>query len=143
MISSYKYLAVDVDGALTLITIHICKKFYPKLRLLNIIIILITIIIIIIIIIIITSNNQRLGSAFNDLDTNFSLLCQIGDDVIRPCKICGDSRYASQDPFVQCCPIQSRLQVRNGKRTACSYRVMDAHKGGGGGGGGLLSTKEA
>ena len=36
-----------------------------------------------------TSNNQRLGSVFNDLDPRLSLLCQVGDDVIRPCKICG------------------------------------------------------
>ena len=34
------------------------------------------------------SNNQRLGSAFDDLDPRLSLLCQVGDDVIRPCKIC-------------------------------------------------------
>ena len=32
------------------------------------------------------SNNQRLGSAFNV--TRLSLLCQVGDDVVRPCKIC-------------------------------------------------------
>ena len=36
-----------------------------------------------------TSDNQRLGSAFDDLDPRLSLLCQVGDDVIRPCKICG------------------------------------------------------
>ena len=36
-----------------------------------------------------TSNNQRLGGAFDDLDPRLSLLCQVGDDVIRPCKICG------------------------------------------------------
>ena len=35
------------------------------------------------------SHNQRLGSAFNDLEPRLSLLCQVGDDVIRPCKICG------------------------------------------------------
>ena len=28
-----------------------------------------------------------LGSAFDDLDPRFSLLCQVGDDVIRLCKI--------------------------------------------------------
>ena len=36
-----------------------------------------------------TSNNQRLGRVFHDLDPRLSLLCQVGDDVIRPCKICG------------------------------------------------------
>ena len=34
-----------------------------------------------------TSNNQKLGIAFNV--TRLSLLCQVGDDVVRPCKICG------------------------------------------------------
>ena len=29
-----------------------------------------------------------LESAFDGLDPRFSLLCQVGDDVIRPCKIC-------------------------------------------------------
>ena len=37
----------------------------------------------------ITSDNQRLGSAFDDLNSRLSLLCQVGDDVICPCKICG------------------------------------------------------
>ena len=32
-------------------------------------------------------NNQRLESVFSV--TRLSLLCQVGDDVIRPCKICG------------------------------------------------------
>ena len=36
-----------------------------------------------------TSNNQRLGSVLDDLDPRLSLLCQVGNDVIRPCKICG------------------------------------------------------
>ena len=44
--------------------------------------------------------NQRLGSGFDDLDPKLSLLCQGGDDVILPCKICGDARYASQDPYM-------------------------------------------
>ena len=35
------------------------------------------------------SNNQILRSAFYDLDPRLSLLCQVGDDVIHPCKICG------------------------------------------------------
>ena len=47
--------------------------------------------------VIITSIKQRLGSAFNV--NRPSLLCQVGDDVIRPCKICGDARSVSQDPF--------------------------------------------
>ena len=34
-----------------------------------------------------TSDNQRLGCVFDV--TRLSLLCQVGDDVIRPCKICG------------------------------------------------------
>ena len=31
------------------------------------------------------------------------LLCQVGDDVIRPYKFCRgrDARYASEDPFIQ------------------------------------------
>ena len=32
---------------------------------------------------------HNLGSAFNDLDPRLFLLCQVGDDVICPCKICG------------------------------------------------------
>ena len=43
-----------------------------------------------------TSNNQRLESAFDDLDPRFSLLCQVGDDVIRPEKSAGGGGgYAS------------------------------------------------
>ena len=34
--------------------------------------------------VLIISNNYRLGSAFYDLDSRLSLLCQIGDDVILP-----------------------------------------------------------
>ena len=34
----------------------------------------------------ITGNNQRLASAFNDLDPRLSLLYQVGDDIIRPCQ---------------------------------------------------------
>ena len=36
-----------------------------------------------------TTNNQRLGSVVDDLDPRLSPLWQVGDDVIRPCKICG------------------------------------------------------
>ena len=36
-----------------------------------------------------TRNNQRLGGAFDDLEPRLSFLCHVGDDVIRPCKICG------------------------------------------------------
>ena len=32
--------------------------------------------------------------------TRLTLLCQVGDDVMPPCKICGGARYASQDPFI-------------------------------------------
>ena len=35
------------------------------------------------------SHKQRLGRAFDDLDPRLSLLYQVRDDVIRPCKICG------------------------------------------------------
>ena len=61
-----------------------------------------------------TSNNQRLWSVyvFDDLDPRLSPLCQVGDDVICPCNICGGcqirlprSIHSSID-----CPIQSRLQ---------------------------------
>ena len=45
--------------------------------------------IVIIIIIINTGNNQRLGCAFDDLDPRPFVLCQVGDNVIRPCKIYG------------------------------------------------------
>ena len=34
-------------------------------------------------------HNQRLGSAFDDLDPRLSLLCHVGGDAIHPCKICG------------------------------------------------------
>ena len=60
----------------------------------------------------ITSNNQRLGSAFNDLDPRLSLLFQVGVDVIRPCKICEGCQIhipRSFDLFVDR-PTQSRLQ---------------------------------
>ena len=58
-----------------------------------------------------TSNNQRLGSAFDDLDPRLSLLCQVGD-VIRPCKICGGCQIRVPRSFHSLidCPIQSRLQ---------------------------------
>ena len=36
---------------------------------------------------IISPSNQRLRSAFDV--TRLSLLCQVGDDVIHPCKMCG------------------------------------------------------
>ena len=36
-----------------------------------------------------TTNNQRLGRAFDDLDSRIPLLCQVGDDVNHPCKISG------------------------------------------------------
>ena len=41
-----------------------------------------------------TSNNQILGSAFDV--TRPYLLCQVGDNVIRPCKICGG--FQIRDP---------------------------------------------
>ena len=59
-----------------------------------------------------TSNNQRLGSAFDDLDPRLSLLC---GGVICPCKIIyGGCQIrvprSTIDSFNQRCPIQSRLQ---------------------------------
>ena len=58
-----------------------------------------------------TGNNQRLGSAFDDLNPRLSLLC----DVIRPAKKSAeDARYMSQGPSLhshnRCCPIQSWIQ---------------------------------
>ena len=50
-----------------------------------------------------TSNNQNriyLESAFVDLDPRFSLLCQVGDDIISPTKSAGGARFMSQDPFI-------------------------------------------
>ena len=58
----------------------------------------------------ITSNNKKIGSAFEV--TRLSLFCQVGDDVIRPCKICAmmpDTRPKIHS-FNWRCPIQSRLQ---------------------------------
>ena len=49
---------------------------------------------------------------FHWLDPRLSLLCQVGDDLIRPCKICRGCQIRvprSIDSFVVC-PIQSRLQ---------------------------------
>ena len=57
-----------------------------------------------------TRNNQRLGSAFDDLDPRLSFLCQVGDDVSSPWKICGGCQIHS---FV----IQSRLQSVLGVRS--------------------------
>ena len=68
-----------------------------------------------------TNNNQRLGSTFDDLDARLSLLCQVGDDVICPCKIHGGMRVPiSVHSLDQCCPIQSQLQSLLG---VCSYYV--------------------
>ena len=62
-----------------------------------------------------TSNDQRLGSAFDDLDPRLSVLCYVGDDVIHPCKICGGCQCKYVVPrsihsINQRCPTQSRLQ---------------------------------
>ena len=62
-----------------------------------------------------TSNNQRLESAFDDLDPRLSLLPSQGEDS-PPVKSRGDARYAAQDPF-DYCPIQSRLQSVLGVRS--------------------------
>ena len=55
----------------------------------------------IVIIIINTSNNQRLGSAFDDLDPSLFLLCQVVMMSSAPVKSAADARYASQDLFIQ------------------------------------------
>ena len=53
--------------------------------------------------------SQRLGRSADDLDPRLSLLCQVGDH--SPLQnLREDARYASQDPFIQSCPIQSRHQ---------------------------------
>ena len=57
-----------------------------------------------------TSNNQRLGSTF--VVTRLSVLCQVGDDVICPCKICGGCQIRNQR-----CPIEFRLQSVSGVRS--------------------------
>ena len=55
------------------------------------------------------SNNQRLGSVFNV--TKLSLLCQVGDDVIRPTKYAGmPNTHPKIQSFHQPCPVQSQLQ---------------------------------
>ena len=65
-----------------------------------------------------TSGYQRLGIAFDDLDPSLSLLCQVGDDVIRHSKICGGCKIRLQDPIVHGnCPIQPRIQSVLGVRT--------------------------
>ena len=54
-----------------------------------------------------------LGNVFDELEPRLSLLCQVGDDVIRPCKICGGCQIRvprSIHSLNQRCPIQSRLQ---------------------------------
>ena len=64
-----------------------------------------------------TSDNQRLGSAFDDLDPRLSLLC----DVVRlplQKKYAGDATCVSQDPSIQCCPIQSQLKSALGVRSS-------------------------
>ena len=64
-------------------------------------------------------NSQRLGSAFDDLDPRLSLLCQVGDDVIRPCKICGGFQIRAPRSIhsINVSPIQSRLQSALGMRS--------------------------
>ena len=63
-----------------------------------------------------TSNNQRLGSA-SDV-TRLSLLCQVGDDVIRPCKICGGCQIRVPRSIRSIsCPMQPRVQSVLGVRS--------------------------
>ena len=61
-----------------------------------------------------TSNNQKLGSAFNDLDPKLVMMS------FTPAKSAGDARYTSQELFIHSlidCPIQSRLQSVLGVRS--------------------------
>ena len=59
-----------------------------------------------------TSNNQRPGSAFDDFDPRLSFLWQVGDYVIRSCKIGGMPETCPKiHSFNQRCPIQSRLKL--------------------------------
>ena len=51
-----------------------------------------------------TSSNQRLGSAFDDLDPRLSLFVMSSAPAK---KSVGDARCASQDPSTQRCPIKS------------------------------------
>ena len=67
-----------------------------------------------------TSNNQRLGSAIDDLAPRLSLLCQVRDDVIRPRKIWRGCQIRVPRSIRLCnqrCPIQSRLQSVFGVRS--------------------------
>ena len=60
-----------------------------------------------------TCNNQRLGSVFHNLDPRLSLLCRVGDDVIRPLKICGGCQIRFPRSIIHCnqlCLMQCRLQ---------------------------------
>ena len=69
---------------------------------------------------VITNDNQKLGSAFDDLDSRLSLLCKLVMMSSAPAKSAGDARNAYQDPFIhgnQCCAIQSRLQSVLGVRS--------------------------
>ena len=64
-------------------------------------------------------NNRRSESAFDDLDSRLFFLYQVGDDVIRPSKICrgcvcvcvcvGGGGGGADIHGNQRCPIQSRL----------------------------------
>ena len=63
-----------------------------------------------------TSNNQRLGSAFDDLDPRLSLLCQVGDDVMNP-PLQNIRGIPDMHPKINSftfvdCPIRSRLQMQ-------------------------------
>ena len=73
-----------------------------------------------------TSNNQRLGSAFDDLDPRLSLLYQVGDDVIHPCKICGmPDTHPKIHSLIDRLSHTSRLQSILG---ACSFYVKRNNK---------------
>ena len=70
--------------------------------------------------------------AFDDLNPRLSLLCQVvGDDVIRPCKICRGCqiRVSISGPFIQStCPIQSRVQSVSGVRSFYVERKLKVEK---------------
>ena len=64
-------------------------------------------------------NLLRLETAFHDLDPRLFLLCEVGDDIIGPCKICGGLQIRvpkSIHSFNQRCPKQGRLQSVLGVR---------------------------
>ena len=69
-----------------------------------------------------SSNNQRLGSVSDDLDARLSLLRQVGDDVICPCKICGGCQKRA--PFIPAINVVPYNLDSNHIRSAFFYCVV-------------------